>query len=84
MPIALLEAMSYSLPAIVSNIPANLEVKLTPDTYFSVGNTEELTVQLVQHAKNEYSNINYASYLEYYDWEKNSDSNYGGISKRVN
>ncbi|MEZ9626991.1 glycosyltransferase family 4 protein [Aliivibrio fischeri] len=70
LPIALLEAMSYSLPAIVSNIPANLEVKLTPDTYFPVGDTQELTKQLVQHANNEYYTTNYKSYLEYYDWEK--------------
>ena len=34
LPIALLEAMSYHLPVVVSNIPANLEVGLSSDCYF--------------------------------------------------
>ena len=33
LPIALLEAMSYHLPVVVSNIPANLEVGLSSDCY---------------------------------------------------
>ena len=36
-PIALLEAMSYDLPVIVSSIPANLEVGLAHDCYFQTG-----------------------------------------------
>jgi glycosyltransferase involved in cell wall biosynthesis len=32
LPIALLEAMSFSLPAVVSDIPANLEVQLPAET----------------------------------------------------
>lgn len=43
LPIALLEAMSFSLPVVVSNIPANLEVKLAPDTYFNVGDVADLS-----------------------------------------
>lgn len=70
LPIALLEAMSYSLPAIVSDIPANLEVKLTPESYFSVGNINELSVQLLHHAQSDGKKVNYSQYLEYYDWEK--------------
>ena len=42
LPISLLEAMSYDLPVIVSDIPANLEVKLSPDSYFPVGNESKL------------------------------------------
>ena len=42
LPIALLEAMSYHLPVIVSDIPANLEVGLKKECYFPCGNVEEL------------------------------------------
>ena len=70
LPIALLEAMSYSLPTIVSDIPANLEVKLKPETYFPVGNINKLREQLIQHTNNSHSQVNYASYLEHYDWGK--------------
>ena len=34
LPIALLEAMSWSLPVIVSDIPANLEIGLPPRSIF--------------------------------------------------
>jgi len=46
LPISLLEAMSYDLPVLVSDIPANLEVGLSPDFYFPVGNEEKLTEKL--------------------------------------
>lgn len=70
LPIALLEAMSYSLPTIVSDIPANLEVKLSSESYFPVGNIEELTSKLSQHAEMNSEKVNYSHYLDYYDWEK--------------
>ena len=43
LPIALLEAMSYNLNVLVSNIPANLEVALDNKHYFEVGNIEALS-----------------------------------------
>ena len=46
LPIALLEAMSYDLPVIVSDIPANLEVGLTYDCYFQTGNETQLQEKL--------------------------------------
>ena len=46
LPIALLEAMSYNLPVIVSDIPANLEMKLPDDNYFHVGDIKQLTERL--------------------------------------
>ena len=42
MPIALLEAMSYDIDVLASDIPANLQVGLHPDDYFKVGDEEDL------------------------------------------
>ncbi len=42
LPIALLEALSYGLPVLASDIPANLEVGLSEECYFPLGNSEAL------------------------------------------
>ncbi|WP_459608892.1 glycosyltransferase family 4 protein [Dickeya oryzae] len=68
LPIALLEAMSFSLPAVVSNIPANLEVKLTPDTYFNVGDVADLSEKIAQRSKS--FSVDYSEYLQRYNWQK--------------
>lgn len=67
LPIALLEAMSYKLPVIVSDIPANLEVGLNADCYFPCGNVEELTTKLQQNVDTPYHAENYD--MGKYDWE---------------
>jgi glycosyltransferase involved in cell wall biosynthesis len=46
LPIALLEAMSYGLPVLVSDIPANLEVVNDPACVFHMGNIEELATRI--------------------------------------
>ena len=46
LPISLLEAMSYKLPVVVSNIPANLEVGLDKQCYFECGDIEQLAERL--------------------------------------
>jgi glycosyltransferase involved in cell wall biosynthesis len=47
LPITLLEAMSYGLPVLVSDIPANKEVGLLPDRYFRCGDVEDLTEKMI-------------------------------------
>ncbi len=42
LPIALLEALSYGLPVLVSDIPANKEVGLPMERYFRCGDVEGL------------------------------------------
>lgn len=46
LPIALLEALSFGLPVIASDIPANLEVALPEDSYFPLGNVDALAERL--------------------------------------
>jgi len=61
LPIALLEAMSYNLPVLVSNIPANKEVELEDDDYFEVGNVQQLRGKLISKLESntlpEYSDL---------------------------
>lgn len=47
LPIALLEAMSYNLPIIASDIPANSELAQANET-FPVGNVNELRRQITE------------------------------------
>jgi glycosyltransferase involved in cell wall biosynthesis len=48
LPIALLEALSYGLPVLASDIPANLEVGLPADQYFPLGNVDVLADRIKQ------------------------------------
>ena len=40
--IALLEALSYELPVLVSDIPANMEIALDEKRFFACGDVEDL------------------------------------------
>jgi glycosyltransferase involved in cell wall biosynthesis len=48
LPIAMLEALSYGLPVLASDIPANLEVGLPLDNYFPLGNVAALAEKLTR------------------------------------
>ncbi len=50
LPIAMLEALSYGLPVVASNIPANLEVGLPDEHYFSLGDVNALAARLKEFA----------------------------------
>lgn len=68
LPIALLEAMSYNVPVIVSDIPANLEVGLPQDAYFPVGNVNELSHKLSAIINSPLLHPNYD--MKKYDWNQ--------------
>lgn len=51
LPITILEALSYGLPCIVSDIPANREFPLPSDAYFPVGDVEALAARLIARAR---------------------------------
>ena len=59
--------MAYSLPAVVSDIPANLEVKLPPESYFEVGNVDALAQKIAALVSSQ--RIDYSAWLKNYDWQ---------------
>lgn len=71
LPIALLEAMSYHLPTLVSNIPANLEIALSADSYFEVGNIVQLTEKIQKFI--ELPKISTEYDMSKYDWDTIAD-----------
>jgi glycosyltransferase involved in cell wall biosynthesis len=68
LPIALLEAMSYQLPIIASDIPANKEIQLPEECYFRTNDEKQLTAKLQEHVSRDMQPATYS--LDNYSWEK--------------
>ena len=68
LPIALLEAMSYGVEVVVSDIPANLEVGLDKGCYFPVGDVEALVQKLDKIAALPLKHTDYG--MSKYDWNR--------------
>lgn len=68
LPIALLEAMSYQLPVIVSDIPANKEIGLDADCYFETGNIEQLADRLQEVIDINFQRVHYD--MKKYEWDR--------------
>lgn len=70
--ITLLEALGYGLPVLVSNIPANLEIGLSPMHYFPLGDTSTLATTMreftVDPITPEAREIRRKWVLQRYDW----------------
>ncbi len=66
LPIALLEAMSYNIPVVASDIPANMEIGLDDSHYFPCGNIEKLADRLEEMSVSSHK-IRYD--LHQYDWD---------------
>ena len=70
LPIALLEAMSYNIDILVSDIPANLQIGLNQDDYFKVGDEENLKEKIVEKL----SELKSRSFVEIlsnkFNWDK--------------
>jgi glycosyltransferase involved in cell wall biosynthesis len=67
LPISLLEAMSYNLPVVVSDIPANKEIGLEESVYFKVGDESQLATHLQKIMEKPPHRIQYP--MENYQWE---------------
>jgi glycosyltransferase involved in cell wall biosynthesis len=66
LPISLLEAMSYRLNILASDINANLELNLPRKCYFNVGNWDELAEKMEQELENSQP-VNYN--LSHFNWD---------------
>ena len=60
--------MSYHLPVIVSDIPANKVIGLDNESYFRLGDVEELAEKLKRNAETEFHNVDYD--MKRYDWDR--------------
>ena len=70
LPIALLEALSYNLNVLVSDIPANLEVSLPNEDYFKTGDVEELSYKLRSKLNDNIIKRDYTQLLQTkYNWD---------------
>lgn len=74
LPIALLEAMSYGLSVLVSDIPANREVNLPLHRYFKSGHVDDLAVKihslLKQRITEQEKEMFRAKIAADYDWQR--------------
>lgn len=83
LPIALLEAMSYNLDVLSTDILPNLEVGLEKDDYFEVGNTKLLSEKIVKKLENPRIR-NFATKLnETYNWDSIALSTYKLYTKTL-
>lgn len=69
LPIALLEALSYNLDVLVSDIPANLEVTLDDNYYFEVGNIEAIKLSILNTLESSKITIDNSKLMrDIYNW----------------
>lgn len=73
--LALLEGLSYRLDVLVSDIPANTEVNLSQDSYFKVGNIDDLADKM----QNKLITENYTGTFDLtnYRWDNIAQKTYG-------
>jgi starch synthase len=76
LPIVLLEAMSYNVDILASDIPANLLLNLGKDDYFKVGDEDDLKEKIIDKLS-ESSEKNYHDFLS-------RNFNWDNVAKEIN
>ena len=83
LPIALLEALSYNLDVVASDIPANTEVPLPCECFAKVGNVSDLARVIKEHLERNFQE-NFSNIIhEYYDWDKIAERTAGVYKELV-
>ncbi len=81
LPIALLEALSYGLPVIASDIPANLEVGLPSHQYYPLGDVAALSSLMQEFSRHEISKDSRETLRTWvagrFDWKKIAEQTLG-------
>lgn len=76
LPIVLLEALSYGIPVLVSDIPAHTEIELPPEHYFVMGDAKDLASHISYMAATCHTEAwrqNLRDWvLTHYDWKKSA------------
>lgn len=84
LPIALLEAMSYNVDVLASDIPANLQIGLDTDDYFKVGDENDLRDKMVKKLISRKEH-NYNKFLsERFNWDKIALDTYNTYKNYIN
>ena len=85
LPISLLEALSFGLRCVASDIPANRNVALSEDRFFKLGNIETLDNKLTEYAGKQFSekekNEQIKRIAENYNWVTIADKTRGVYNK---
>ncbi len=83
--ISLLEALSYGLPVLASDIPANLEVKLHSSCYFKMGDVQELAEKIryqIQHPASQQDRMDVRAWIDAeYNWSRIAEMTYAEYRK---
>ncbi|MBN2441630.1 MAG: glycosyltransferase family 4 protein [Spirochaetales bacterium] len=69
LPLSLLEALSYGIDVLVSNIPAHTEIGLDSSSYFQCGNRQNLSAKIKEKLAHPYTGGMRNTLLAEYDWE---------------
>jgi len=84
LPIALLEAMSYNINVLASDIPANLQIGLDANDYFKVGDENNLMEKMIKKLT-ERKESNFSAFLsERYNWDKIAMETYKTYKNYIN
>lgn len=76
LPIVLLEALSFKLDVLASNIDANMQIMISDNDFFEVGNVEDLSRKLNEKLLNQSGKDYLPMLAEQFNWDKAAEQTY--------